>query len=237
MAQDTPNPWNGSWNLDKASMKYSGSTFSVATDPDGYTVTMGGTARPKMLCNGQPNPPYRGLVTTCIKAGAGYQTESTRDGKLVRKAKIEPSADGKTIAQTIEITPPDGSSPYTITVNSKKVSAKGNTVVWKETGFTESQDTGVLSIQVNGDSIDFKETDNDKPITAKLDGTPAKFQDRTVSIKLDGPRTLKVTYLDSDGKMGRENTFVLSPNGKTIKETDVTPAPAASTMTVMFHKS
>jgi hypothetical protein len=46
-----------------------------------------------------------------------------------------------------------------------------------------------------------------------------------------------VTYSDGDGKVGRENTFVLSPNGKTVKETDVTPAPMASTMSVMFHKS
>ena len=60
--------------------------------------------------------------------------------------------------------------------------------------------------------------------------------DRTMSVKMDGPHTLKVTY-SSDGKMQRENTFVLSSNGKTIKETDVTPAPMASTMSVMFKKS
>ena len=49
-------------------------------------------------------------------------------------------------------------------------------------------------------------------------------------------RTLKVTY-SGNGTMQRENTFVLSSNGKTIKETDVTPAPMASTMSVMFKKS
>jgi hypothetical protein len=47
---------------------------------------------------------------------------------------------------------------------------------------------------------------------------------------------LKVTY-SNGGTMQRENTFVLSSNGKTIKETDVTPAPMASTMSVMFKKS
>ena len=58
----------------------------------------------------------------------------------------------------------------------------------------------------------------------------------TISVKQDGPRTLKVTY-SSDGNMRRENTFILSEDGKTIQETDVTPAPMASTMSVMFNKS
>jgi hypothetical protein len=95
----------------------------------------------------------------------------------------------------------------------------------------------VLSIAVNGDSVDFKETDNDKPLTCKLDGTPIKFGRGTISVKQVGPRTLKVTYSSPDGKVGRENTFILSKDGKTIHETDITPAPAHSTMSVMFNKS
>jgi hypothetical protein len=57
-----------------------------------------------------------------------------------------------------------------------------------------------------------------------------------MSVKQDGPRTLKVTY-SNDGKVARENTFVLSPDGKTVNETDVTPAPSPSKMSVTFHKS
>lgn len=239
IAQDNSqsNPWNGSWKIDRSTLKYDGSTMSIATDADGYTITRGGEAHPKVVCNGQPNAPYHGTVTTCTKNGTGYDLENTRDGKTVSKVKVETSPDGKKLTQTVNVMPPEG-DPYTITVLSKKVSGgNGSPVVWKETSFTESQDTGVLTIKVNGDSIDFKETDNDKPITLKLDGTPEKFGRGTISIKQDGPRTLKVTYSDSDGKVGRENTFVLSPNGKTVKETDVTPAPSASTMSVMFHKS
>jgi len=33
----------------------------------------------------------------------------------------------------------------------------------------------VLSIAVNGDTVDFKETDSPKPIACKLDGTETKF--------------------------------------------------------------
>ncbi len=239
IAQDNSqsNPWNGSWKIDRSTLKYTGPVVSIATDADGYTVTRYGKASPKVTCDGKPNPPANGMVTTCTKAGTGYEFENTRDGKPASKGKSELSADGKTLTRTINISPPDG-DPYTMTITSTKVSGgDGMSGTWKETGFTESQDTGVLTIQVNGDSVDFKETDNDKPLTCKLDGTPTKFGRGTISVKQVGPRTLKVTYSDGDGKVGRENTFVLSSDGKTVHETDITPAPSPSKMSVMFNKS
>ena len=109
---------------------------------------------------------------------------------------------------------------------------------WKETRFSSSQDSGVLSIAVNGDSVDFKETDGPKPITCKLDGTDTKFPGGgSMSVKLADPHTLKVTYKDEDGKVRRENTFALSEDGTTITETDVTPAPSPSTMSVVLRKA
>jgi hypothetical protein len=239
VAQDNSqnNPWNGSWKIDRSTLKYDGPTVSITTDADGYTVTRGGKASPKVVCDGKPNAPDNGTTTTCTKAGTGYALENTRDDKQVSKVKVELSPDGNTLTRIVDVIPAEG-SPFTITLLSKRVSGGGGApVVWKETSFNESQDTGVLTILVNGDNVDFKETDNDKPITCKLDGTATTISGtRTMSAKLDGPRTLKVTY-SNHGEVQRENTFVLSPNGKTVKETDVTPAPSPSTMSVMFHKS
>ncbi len=235
LAQDSP--WNGSWTMDRSTLKYDGPTVSIATDADGYTITRGGKAGPKVVCNGKPNPPDNGTVTTCTKTPTGYALTNSRDGRQVSKVKVDVSADGNKLTRTVEVLPP-GQSPFTITLVSKRISGgEGAPVVWKETGFTESQDTGVLTILVKGDSIDFKETDSAKPVTCKLDGTATSLPGtRTMSVKREGPRTLKVTYSDR-GKVTRENTFVLSANGKTITETDVTPAPSPSTMSVQFHKS
>jgi hypothetical protein len=242
MAQDNSqnNAWNGSWKLDPSSLKYDGPTYTVTTDADGYTITREGKAGPKVVCNGQPNAPDNGMVTTCTKTSTGYDLVRTRDGKQVSTSKIERSADGNSTTQTVNITPPDG-SPYTMTFTSKKVSsestASGDPVTWKEVSFSESQDTGVLSILVHGDSIDFKETDNDKPVTCKLDGTETSVGGkRTMSVKQDGSNTLKVTYRNN-GEIARENTFVLSSDGQSIQETDVTPSPIKSTMTVTLNKS
>ena len=59
----------------------------------------------------------------------------------------------------------------------------------------------------------------------------------TMSVKKIDAHTLKVTYTGADGKARRENTFVLSPDGKSMSETDVTPDPSPSKMSVTFHKS
>lgn len=229
------NPWNGSWKIDPATVKYDGPTFSVATDAHGFTVTRDGKASPKVVCNGQTQKEDDGATSTCVRSPNGYVIDATRKDETSRTTI---SVAGRTMTRKIEISPAEGSS-FTIMQTSKRVSGgPGYAGVWKVTHFDESQDTGILSIEVNGDSVAFKETDNDKPILCKLDGTPSKFGDeRTISVKPDGSNTLKVTYRDNDGKLQRENTFELSGDGKTVKETDVTPAPAASTLSMLFHKS
>ena len=189
-----------------------------------------------MVCDGKPQKTPEGMLT-CTKSGTGYALDLTKDGKRVRKTMISVSADGKTRTSKNERFPSDG-KPYTITMVSKRVSGgPGMAGEWKEVKFAESQDTGILTIKVTGDSVALKETDNDKPTVCKLDGTETKVGDLgTMSVKLADSHTLKVTY-SSDGKVRRENTFVLSADGKMITETDVTPAPSPSTMSVVLHKS
>jgi hypothetical protein len=231
------NPWNGSWKLDPASVKYVGPTYSVQTDAEGYTVTRQGKPDPKVMCDGQPHAMPKGVTTVCTKAGSGYQVESNRNGKLASKVKIELGQDGNTRTATARVFP-EGAAPFTRTITSKRVSGgPGLSGVWKEVKVDEPDDQGLLTIEVKGDSVAFKETDVDKPITCKLDGTEMKTSaNSTMSVKQISPTTLKVTYR-LDGEIRRENTFVLGANGKTITETDVTPSPSPSTTSMLLHKS
>lgn len=231
------NPWNGSWKMDVSSIKYAGPTFSIAMDAEGYTVTRGGKADPKRVCDGQPHTAQDGTTTTCTSSGSGYQVESSKTGQADVKATVSLSSDGNMMTRKALVAPPGG-APYTLTTTSKRVSGgPGVSGTWKEVHFEESAETGVLSIEVSGDSVAFKETDAPKPIVCKLDGTEVKLGGTsTMAVILEGSHTLKVTYR-SDGKIRRVNTFELSPDGKTIKETDVTPEPSPSTTSMLFHKS
>jgi hypothetical protein len=228
------NAWNGQWKADPASLKYMGPQYKVTTDSSGYTVTRGSEVT-KVVCDGKPQK-IEDTMTTCTKAGSTYTLDVTRDGKHVRHTTVSLSADGKTRTSKSQITPADGTKPFTMTTVATRVSGTNTDGVWKETKFGSSEDTGVLTIQVNGDSAKFKETDYPEPVTTKLDGTKTKLMDGTVALKLADPHTLKVTYRDSKDKVRRENTFVLSADGKTITETDITPAPSESKMVLTLHK-
>lgn len=232
------NPWNGSWKIDPSTVKFEGPTFSVATDNDGYVITRDGKAEPKTVCDSKPHKsPTDGAMVTCNKMGQGYALEVRKNGKLANKIRVSISGDGKTMIRKNEVFPDDGTSPFTITNEARRISAgSGLNGEWKGSSFSESQDKGILSIRVSGGTIAFKETDNDKPIECKLDGTPTKLMDGTMSVKPQGDHTLKVIYTGKDGKVRRDNTFVLSADGKTLTETDVTPSPSASTMSMKFHK-
>lgn len=230
------NQFNGSWKVDPGTMKFDGPTYSVATDAEGYTLTRDGKAQPKIICDGKPHARPDKTTVTCSKTGGRYVLDVSANGKRTNKITISQSADGKTTTRRNEVFPDDGSAPFTMTATAKRVSGSGMNGTWKDVSVTESQDKGILSIHVNGNDVAFKETDNDKPVMLKLDGTPVKFMGGTMAVKADGPHKLIVTYGGDDGKMRRHNTFEVSADGKTLTETDVTPAPQASTMSVKFHK-
>jgi hypothetical protein len=231
------NQWNGSWKIDPGTMKYDGPTMSIATDAGGYVVTRQGKAGPKTVCDGKPHKDSTNAMVTCSKAGTGYLVDVSKNGKRTDKITTTLSADGKTMTRRNEVFPDDGSSPFTMTTTARKTSGgAGMNGDWKIVSVNESQDKGILSIHVNGGTVAFKETDNDKPVMLKLDGTPVKFMGGSMAVKMAGSNTLKVTYTGDDGKMRRDNTFELSPDGKTLTETDVTPDPSPSRMSMKFHK-
>ncbi len=217
-----------------ASMKYDGATVTVTGDDKAFTVSGTGPDM-KIVCDGKPFDGRDGEKGTCTKAGMVYTIVNRKGGKVVSRGTA--TVAGNTETRRFTIYPSDGSAPYSVTSTLKRVSGgPGVTRVCKEQSFHSASETGVLSIEVKGDAIAFKETDDPKPVNAKLGGPDQKFLDGMMSIRLADDHTLKVTYKDLEGKVRRENTFVLSGDGKTITETDITPDPGASKMVVVLHK-
>jgi hypothetical protein len=239
LAQSAPSAsdWNGSWKTDPASMHFDGTVYSITTDANGFAIASGGKEFSKMECMSKPVTSPSGSVNTCVKAGTGYSVTTTRDGKTVSVISMSVASDGKKMMRVAKYTPATD-DPYTMTLTYERVgSGSGMAGSWKETGFSESQDTGILGIEVTGDSVAFKETDSPKPMVCKLDGTPTVTNGKsTMSVTAIDPHTLKVKYMSGDGKIVRENTFALSLDGKMISETDFTADPTPSAETQLFHK-
>jgi hypothetical protein len=239
LAQSAPSAtdWNGSWKTDPASMHFDGTVYDITTDASGFAIASGGKEFTKMECMGKPVTNPSGSVNTCVKAGTGYSVTTTRDGKTVSVISMSVASGGKKMMRVAKYTPPT-EAPYSITLTYDRMGGgSGMAGSWKETGFSESQDTGVLSIVVTGDSVAFKETDSPNAMVCKLDGTPTVTSGKnTMSVTAIDPHTLKVKYMSADGKIVRENTFALSLDGKVISETDFTADPTPSAETQLFHK-
>ena len=153
-------------------MKYDGPVFSIKTDADGLVTTRYGKASPKLVCDGKPHAGTNGEMETCEKAASGYHVEYTKDGKPVAKTDLTLMDGGKMSKRVLEVYPP-GAPSYQVITDAKRESAgSGWDGTWKVVTFKEPSDQGVLSIDVHGDMVAFKETDNDKPIDASWTGHP-----------------------------------------------------------------
>jgi hypothetical protein len=231
------NPWNGSWKLDPSSLRLDGATFSVGTYANGFTVIRGGKVEPDVVCDGKEQKSTDGAILTCTKSADGYVIVTSKDGKPTRKTTISISDDGKTRTSKSQVFPVDR-KPFTMTMISERESGgPGPGGEWKEVTFSSSQDNGILSIEVNGDTVEFKEADSPKAIACKLDGADTRLPSGgSVSMMLADPHRLKMTYKDQDGQLWRERTFTLSHDGTTITERDVRPGPSSSIMSVVLRK-
>jgi len=227
------NPWNGSWKLDEKTVQYEGYEFKMAVEGQTVTSTIGGEAQPGIVCDGAPHPLTKTVARTCSLTPDGMEATVMRDG--VKSSTMVMTVNANEVSRKITYYPKDEPS-YSITSIATRIGpGTGLTGTWKSTSVNESLEEP-MTIAVHGDSIDFKETDQQKPTTLKLDGTPFSLGGTSaVSAKLEGSNTLKITYL-SGGKPTRENTFILSADGKSIMETDVTPAPAPSTTKMTLNK-
>ena len=227
------NLFHGSWKLDPASKKFDGTNFTMASDATSFTTTTAPNHPSKTVCDGQPRPDPSGTPATCRKSGSGYTIDTD---KPESHDTISLSPDGNTLTHHIEYVASDGKRG-TIIQTSKRVSGgPGIDGEWHPIGFDILPDPGIVTIAIDGDTVQFKESNQDKPTTYKLDQTEVSSPDGSAgSAKLVDPHTFKMTY-SRNGIMTQENTFVVSDDGKTLTETDISPEPNRSTFSAVYHK-
>lgn len=227
------NSLNGSWKADPSTKKYDGANFLVATDTTGYSVAVPGLAVDKTVCDGQAKSDPDGSTYTCRKTESGFMVEQS---KPEVRAAISTSPDGNTLTYRFDGVASDGVH-FTLVQTSKRVSGgPGIAGEWHPVGLDMSPDAGIVMIQITGDTVLFKESNDPQPSSYKLDGTEVKRPfEQTGSATLVNPHTLKISYR-SKSKVNRENTFLVSDDGKTLTETDAIPGPNPSTYSVAYHK-
>lgn len=215
-------PWNGTWKLNEAKSKLTGSIETVSTAPDGkMTVSTSGVSF-SFGCDGRSYPIMAGRTIVCNKPSStevdGVISASNGDQLVHMKRML---SDGDKV-QTVEETgkAADGTTFHETEVYKKVSGGAGWDGDWQTTQI-QIGTPGVAIVQATTDAITFTYPMEKSTLTAKLDGTPATEAGphapvgMTVSMTAEGPLT--VHEVDTlNGAVLEHDTLSVSPDGKAM---------------------
>ena len=217
------NPWNGTWKLNEAKSKLTGSVDTLSKGADGkYTVVTSGLTF-SFGCDGAEYALPAGRMLTCDKVSdTAMHFVIKAGGDELAQIDRTLSDGGKTMTVVDTGKAADG-TPFHDTEVYKKTSAGSGdawTGTWQSTKVQMSTH-GVAMVEATADSITFTYPMNKSSLTAKLDGTPATEQGPhpeeglTISLTAAGPLTIK--EVDTlNGTVLENDTLSVTADGKTM---------------------
>lgn len=214
------NPWNGTWNLNKATMHAIPPALVIEKSGPHYTLKQGATYR--FDCDGHD---FSGPVSDSVRCEAarhGIKVELRRDGKLSRTWELRLHMDG--ITMTDIVTNVHDGVPPSIEHDEYRRPATGTvTLVGTWTGVrTTLEGSDTLQLRIHDGSLYFRDARDGESSEAQLDGTPGKFLGPGVPPRLTWSNVLEnehriVGHALKDGKQLNTDVFELSLDGKSIK--------------------
>lgn len=240
MSAFASSPWDGTWKLNEAKSKMTGSTFSVSKDGDMYLLKAS-TVTFKYACDGKDYPVIADRTFSCTMSGMTMNSVSKGSGKTLSTTKRDISADGKTLTEVETGTRPDGTS-FTDTETYLRAAGSGTSLVgtWKNTKVTQSA-PDVMVLKLNGDVLHSENPGYKSTIDAKLDGTPAPIVGPTVpegvmlSNKAEGNNKVISVETYKDKELSKD-IMTLSADGKWITDVSWTPGKEAEKETFVYEK-
>lgn len=217
------NPWNGTWKLNEAKSRLTGSVDTVSKGADGrYTVATSGLTF-SFGCDGAEYPIPGGRMLSCTKVSDTSMRFVVKAGGD-ELAQVERTlSDGAKTMTVVDTGKAADGTPFHDTEVYKKISAGSGdawTGAWQNTR-VEMSTHGVAVVEATADSITFTYPMSKSSLTAKLDGTPASEQGphpeagMTISLTAAGPLTIhEVDTLN--GTVVERDRLSVSADGKTM---------------------
>jgi hypothetical protein len=231
--------WDGTWKLNPAKSKMTGSTVAITQNGNMYTVDTG-SFKFSFGCDGKDYNVLPDRTISCTGSGNSYTLVEKIKGKLDATIKRTISADGKSLTDVTTGTRPDGTA-YTDHETDTRVGAgSGMAGRWKETAIKNGAPSAFV-LKVNGDVLHFENPGYKEMSDAKLDGTPAPIKGPTVpaglivSNKSDGPYKV-LTIVSLNGKELGRDVMTVSEDGKTITDVSWTPGKESEKQVYVYEK-
>lgn len=231
--------WDGTWKLNEAKSKMTGSTYTITQNANMYTFDAG-SFKFSFGCDGKDYNILPDRTVSCTGSGNSYTMVWKINGKVQSTTKQTISSDGKTLTSIDTGTRPDGSTFTDRETDTRVGAGSGMAGTWKSTAVKNSA-PGMFILKVNGDVLHYESPRYKSTSDAKLDGTPAPIKGPTsaaglmVSNKYDGPnKVLSIVTLNGK-EMGRD-VMTLSADGKTITDVSWTAGKESEKQTYVYER-
>jgi hypothetical protein len=231
--------WDGTWKLNEAKSKMTGSTVTISQSGTMYTLDTG-TFKFSFACDGKDYHLLPDRTISCKGSGNSYTLVENVNGKSFATIKRQISADGKTLTDVTTGTRPDGTAYTDHETDTRVGGGSGMAGTWKETAVKNGA-PAIMVLKVNGDVLHYGNPGYKETSDAKLDGTPAPIKGPTapaglmISNKSDGPNKV-ASSVTLNGKELGEDVMMLSADGKTITDISWTPGKESEKQTYVYDR-
>jgi hypothetical protein len=219
--------WDGTWKIDMAKSKLSGTTFTYEDKGNGMMHYSDGSFEYDYACDGKPYTTIPGSTTTCTGSPqTGYDYVYMTGGKVTGKGRRTFSADGKTMTVHGTDIRPDGTTADWTNVDKRLSGTNGIVGKWINTKADSVPDAVV--IETKGDWIKLSVPAYKLTMEGNMDGSDLALKGPTVppgmttTFKREGPNKLRSTT-SLNGKVTGEEVMTLSADGKTFVDENWTP--------------
>lgn len=231
--------WDGTWKLNEAKSKMTGSTVTITQNGNMYTVDTG-SFKFNFACDGKDYNVLPDRTISCTGSGRNYSLAEKINGKVYSTTRRQISADGKTLTDVTTGTRPDGTKFTDHETDTRVGGGSGMAGTWRADA-VKSSAPGVMVLKVNGDVLHFENPGFKSASDAKLDGTPAPVTGPTMPAgvttwnKSEGPNKVESAVLLNGKEVGRD-IMTLSADGKTITDVSWTPGKESEKQTYVYEK-
>jgi hypothetical protein len=235
-------PWNGTWKLDPGKSHFTGQTFTLTGRPGGMLHYEDGSSA--SFDFGLDGKEYRTLPDRTVSWTAAGKNSWDRvgrvGGKIIYRARVVLSEDGRTLTMNLRGTRPDGKAFQAKDVFSRVSGTDGLKGTWRATsaGPSGEPETFVISSPAPGVmhyeipdlkiSVEGRADGSDHPLTG-----PAMAPGTTISWMLLAPKKMKYV-IKINGRADTEGVQAIAVDGESFTDTSWSPGRAGEKTTAVY---
>lgn len=233
-------PWSGTWKLDNAKSKLTGTTFTYAAAAGGKMTFSDGSTSFTFACDGKPYQTIPGEAVTCTKSGSTtYAFSYTDNGKASGTETDIISANGSTYASVALSKDAHGDSHATKSEFTRIGTGDGLVGTWKSTK-TQSSTPETFTLAATATTISYSNPFK-ADVAMRLDGTPSALTGPTVPknivlvTKPAGPSKINFV-IRVGGKITNYSTWTVSADRKTLTWIGWSPGKKNEATSAVYEK-